>query len=109
MGHSATALERYSTTTTEGTVYVNVTPALLVIPIITIDDNNTLNSNKTFQVEISLQNSEDRDCVILQPSVADITIMDDDCEFVKIYYCCILLIMTILFDNDYSGYSLHGF
>ena len=46
-------------------------------------DDNTLNLNKILQVEISLQNREDRNCVLLQPSVANITIMDDDSEIMK--------------------------
>ena len=66
-----------------GTVYVNHTSqSILVIPLITVDDN-TLNLNKILQVEISLQNREDRNCVLLQPSVANITIMDDDGEIMK--------------------------
>ena len=66
-----------------GTVYVNHTSqSILVIPLITVDDN-TLNLNKILQVEISLQNREDRNCVLLQPSVANITITDDDGEIMK--------------------------
>ena len=66
-----------------GTVYVNhISQSILVIPLITVDDN-TLNLNKILQVEISLQNREDRNCVLLQPSVANITIMDDDSEIMK--------------------------
>ena len=45
---------------------------------VTIVDNGILESNETFQVEISLQNSEDSNCVILQPNVIDVTIVDDD-------------------------------
>ena len=66
-----------------GTVYVNHTSqSILVIPLITVDDN-ILNLNKILQVEISLQNREDRNCVLLQPSVANITITDDDSEITK--------------------------
>ena len=69
--------------TDTGTVYVNHTSqSILVIPLITVDDN-TLNLNKILQVEISLQNREDRNCVLLQPNVADITITDDDGEIMK--------------------------
>ena len=45
---------------------------------VTIVDNGILESNEIFQVEISLQNSEDSNCVILQPNVIDVTIVDDD-------------------------------
>ena len=45
---------------------------------VTIVDNGILESNETFQVEISLQNSEDSNCVILLPNVIDVTIVDDD-------------------------------
>ena len=66
-----------------GTVYVNnISQSVLVIPLIMVDDN-ILNLNNILQVEISLQNSEDRNCVLLQPSVANITIMDDDSEIMK--------------------------
>ena len=66
-----------------GTVYVNYgSPSILVIPLSAVDDN-TLNLNKILQVEISLQNHDDRNCVLLQPNVADITIMDDDSEIMK--------------------------
>ena len=78
-----TASEDHSATDIEGTLHVNESRSILVLPINVVDDN-TLNLNKILQVEISLQNSEDRNCVILQPNVVDITVMDDDCEFVKI-------------------------
>ena len=69
--------------TDTGTVYVNYTSqSILVIPLIMVDDN-ILNLNKILQVEISLQNREDRNCVLLQPNVADITITDDDGEIMK--------------------------
>ena len=73
-----TALKDYHTTNLEGTIYVNATqPASVIIPIV---DDKVLELDETFQVEISLQNSEDRNCVILQPNVVDITILDDDSE-----------------------------
>ena len=66
-----------------GTIYVNhSSQSILVIQLITVDDN-ILNLNKILQIEISLQNSEDRNCVLLQPNVANITIMDDDGEIMK--------------------------
>ena len=66
-----------------GTVYVNYTAqSILVIPLSAVDDN-TLNLNKILHVEISLQNREDRNCVLLQPNVANITITDDDGEIMK--------------------------
>ena len=69
--------------TDTGTVYVNYTSqSILVIPLIMVDDN-ILNLNKILQVEISLQNREDRNCVLLQPKVVNITITDDDGEIMK--------------------------
>lgn len=65
----------------EETIYVNASqPTSVMIPIV---DNDILESDKTFQVEIGLQNSEDRNCVIVQPNVFDIMILDDDCELYK--------------------------
>ena len=52
-------------------------PASVIIPIV---DDDVLELDETFQAEISLQNSEDRNCVILQPNVVDITILDNDSE-----------------------------
>ena len=77
-----TASTDYNATNLEGTVYVNAAqPALVIVPIIV--DDNLLELDEIFQVEIDLQNSEDRNCVILQPNVGDITIMDDDYESCK--------------------------
>jgi hypothetical protein len=78
-----------------GTVYVNESPSILVIPLTTVDDK-TLNLNKILQVEISLQNSEDRNCVLLQPDVVNITITDDDGELVKMNTQSIVVINLIL-------------
>lgn len=59
-------------------------PALVMIPIIVDDD--ILESNEMFQVEIGILNTEDSKCVALQPNVVGITIMDDDSELSKIWY-----------------------
>ena len=49
--------------------------------IITILDDDVFEANKSFHIEIHLLRSEDRNsCVILQPSVVDITILDNDSE-----------------------------
>ena len=69
-------------------------PASVIIP--TIVDDNLLELDEIFQVEIGLQNSEDRNCIILQPNVVDITIMDDDCESCKSndqQQCCHFLLL----------------
>ena len=74
--YNTAALEDYTTTDIEGTFNVNATQPSSVN--VTIVDNGILESNETFQVEISLQNSEDSNCVILLPNVIDVTIVDDD-------------------------------
>ena len=57
-------------------------PASVMIPII---DDNVLELNETFRVEIGILNDEDRTCVTLQPNVVDIIIVDDDSELNKFY------------------------
>ena len=77
------ASEDYSATGLGGIIHVSDSqPALVMIPIIV--DDNILESNETFQVEIGILNTEDRKCVALQPNVVDITIMDDDSKLSKI-------------------------
>ena len=61
-------------------------PASVMIPIM---DDNVLELNETFQVEIGILNDEDRTCVILQPNVVNVVIVDDDSELCKI------IIMTL--------------
>lgn len=75
---SCIALKDYNETNMEGTINVNAArPALMTLLIV---DDDVLELDETFQVEISLQNSEDENCIILQPNVVDITIMDNDSE-----------------------------
>ena len=74
--YNTAALEDYTTTDIEGMFNMNATQPSSVN--VTIVDNGILESNEIFQVEISLQNSEDSNCVILQPNVIDVTIVDDD-------------------------------
>ena len=57
-------------------------PASVMIPII---DDNVLELNETFRVEIGILNDEDRTCVTLQPNVVDIIIVDNDSELNKFY------------------------
>ena len=52
-------------------------PASVSIMIV---DDDVLELDESFQVEISLWNSEDRNCLILQPNVIGITIVDNDSE-----------------------------
>ena len=57
-------------------IYVNTTQQTSVtVPVL---DDAVLELNETFQAEISFVRSEDSSCVILQPSIANITIVDDD-------------------------------
>ena len=80
-----TVSEDYSATELGGIIHVSDSqPALVMIPIIVDDD--ILESNETFQMEIGILNTEDRKCVALQPNVVDITIMDDDSKLSKIRY-----------------------
>lgn len=74
-------MEDYDATNLEETIYANTTqPASVIIPIV---DDNVLELNEIFQAEISIQNSEDRNCVVLQPNAVDITIMNNDSELCK--------------------------
>ena len=57
-------------------------PASVMIPII---DNNVLELNEAFQVEIGILNNEDRIRVALQPNVVDVIIVDEDSELNKFY------------------------
>ena len=57
-------------------------PASVMIPII---DDDILELNETFRVEIGILNDEDRTCVTLQPNVVDIIIVDNDSELNKFY------------------------
>ena len=51
--------------------------ASMIIPIV---NDSITELEEIFQVEISLHDSEDSNCILLQPSVVGITIMDDDSE-----------------------------
>ena len=55
-------------------------PESVMIPII---DDNVLELNETFRVEIGILNDEDRTCVTLQPNVVNVIIVDDDSELNK--------------------------
>ena len=50
-------------------------PASVTVLIV---DNDVFELDEVFQIEIFLPESEDRNCVILQPSVVEITILDND-------------------------------
>ena len=76
--------EDYTATDLEGMVNVNTSQQTSVT--ILIVDNNMLEPNESVQIEISLLKSEITNCVILQPSMADITILDNDSELCIIYY-----------------------
>ena len=65
-------------------------PASVMIPII---DDNVLELNETFQVEIGILNDEDRTCVTLQPNVVNVIIVDDDSELKE--WLCKINIMTL--------------
>ena len=52
-------------------------PASVIIPIV---NDSITELDEIFQVEISLHDSEDTNCILLQPSVVNVTIMDDDSE-----------------------------
>ena len=70
------AVEDYNATDFEGMILVNTSQsAALTIQIV---DDDLLELNETFQVEIGLLDLEDSNCVILQPNVANVTILDND-------------------------------
>ena len=72
-------LEDYTAADLEGVIYVNTSqPASVTVKIM---DDSVLEPDETFQIKISLLGS-DRNCVILQPSVIDITIIDNDSELI---------------------------
>ena len=48
--------------------------------VFTIINDDLLEIDETFTAEISLARMEDKDCLILRPSTAEITILDDDGE-----------------------------
>ena len=74
-------MDDYYATNLEGTIYANTTqPASVIVPIV---DDNVLELNEIFRADITLQNSEDRNCVVLQPNAVDITIMNNDSELCK--------------------------
>ena len=45
---------------------------------IQIVDDDLLELNETFQVEIGFLDVKDSNCVILQPNVSNVTILDND-------------------------------
>ena len=68
--------EDYSAFVPADLIYVSTTrQASVTVPII---DDALLELNETFQAEIEFIRNEDSNCVVLQPSIADITIVDDD-------------------------------
>ena len=50
------------------------------VAVVSIVDDNLLEINETFRAEISLVLMEDRHCVVLLPSTADVTVLDNDSE-----------------------------
>ena len=50
-------------------------PASVTVMIV---DDDVFKSEEVFQIQVFLPASEDRNCVILQPSVIEITILDND-------------------------------
>lgn len=50
------------------------------VAVISIVDDNLLEIDETFRAEISLVLMEDQHCVVLLPSAADVTILDNDSE-----------------------------
>ena len=48
---------------------------------ISILEDTLFEDSEVFKVEISLVVMKDGGCVILQPNVVDVNIMDNDCEF----------------------------
>ena len=50
------------------------------VAVISIVNDSLLEINETFRAEISLVLMEDRNCVLLLPSAADVTILDYDSE-----------------------------
>lgn len=47
---------------------------------VSIFGDDLLEMNETFRAQIILVNVEDSNCVLLQPAVANVTILDDDRE-----------------------------
>lgn len=45
-----------------------------------IEGDALLELNETFRAEISLVRMEDSNCVLLQPGIVNVTILDDDSE-----------------------------
>lgn len=92
MKNNITASEDYNVTDIVQLIHVNTSESSVIIPIV---DDIILELDEIFQAEIGLQNSEDRNCVILQPKMVNITIMDDDSELcrmkISIQYKIIIL------------------
>ena len=66
--------EDYSTFLPADLIHVSTTwQASVTVPI---TDDTLLELNETFQAEIEFIRNEDSNCVALQPSIADITIVD---------------------------------
>ena len=51
--------------------------ASVMVPIM---EDALLEANETFKAEINLVRMEDSNCILLEPSIADITILDNDSE-----------------------------
>lgn len=48
--------------------------------MVPIMEDALLEANETFKAEINLVRMEDSNCILLEPSIADITILDNDSE-----------------------------
>ena len=59
---------------------MNTSQQAFDVCVVSILDDNLLEINETFRAEISLVHLEDRHCVVLLPSTADVTVLDNDSE-----------------------------
>ena len=67
--------EDYTTTNSEGVIHVSTSQPASVLVMIVAD--SVFEPDENFLIEILLPESEDRNCVILQPNAIDITIRDN--------------------------------
>ena len=67
------------------------------VAVVSILDDNLLEIDETFRAEICLAHLEDRHCVVLLPSTADVTVLDNDSElpFPSHYLCYDFYIITV--------------
>ena len=75
---SSAAPEDYIPVTTN-LIFTNTSQQMLVK--ISVMEDTLFEDSEVFKVEISLVVMKDRGCVLLQSSVVDINILDNDCEF----------------------------